>query len=264
MIVVRRASQYCVHMGATSAWEVASTAALVGSQSRDPLARQHEFLNRIATRMSSAVPFEQVLAQLVDFVISVVPCDSCLVYVLEGNELVLRASKNPHPEVVNRLKLKIGQGITGWVAQRHQPVAVARNASDDVRFQFFNELPEDRFEAFLSVPLMSRGRVVGVLNLQNRAPHEYSEREITLISTVGFLVGAEIEMACLEREKSHLADQLEVRKIVERAKGILQHQLKINEAQAYEVLQRQSQQRRKPMKDIAEAILLSYAVTHEG
>lgn len=208
------------------------------------------------------MPFEQVLAQLVDFVISVVECDSCFVYVLEGDELVLRASKNPHPEIVDRLKLKVGQGITGWVAQHHQPVAVARNAGDDVRFQFFNELPEDRFEAFLSVPLMSRGRVVGVLNLQNRAAHDYSEREITLISTVGFLVGAEIEMARLKKEKSQLADQLKVRKVVERAKGILQSQLKISEPEAYEMLQRQSQQRRKPMREIAEAVVLSHAVTH--
>lgn len=214
--------------------------------------------------MNSAVPFEQVLVQLVDFVISVVECDSCFVYVLEGDQLVLRASKNPHPEAVDRLKLNVGQGITGWVAQHRQPVAVPRNASDDVRFQFFNELPEDRFEAFLSVPLMSRGHVVGVLNLQNRAPHEYSEREVTLISSVGFLVGAEIEMACLEKEKSQLANQLEVRKVVERAKGILQRQLKMGEPEAYELLQRQSQQRRKPMKDIAEAIILSYAITHEA
>ena len=184
------------------------------------------------------------------------------VYVLEGDELVLRASKNPHPEVLDRLKLKVGQGITGWVAQHREPVAVARNAGNDIRFQFFNELPEDQFEAFLSVPLMSRGRVVGVLNLQNRVPHEYSEREMTLISTVGFLVGAEIEMARLEKEKSELANQLEFRKVIERAKGILQRNLKISEPAAHQMMQRQSQQRRLPMKEIAEAIVLSDAVTH--
>ena len=202
--------------------------------------------------------------QVVDFVTSVVACDSCFVYVLEGDALILRASKHPHPEAVNRLQLKVGQGITGWVAQHRLPVAVPRRASSDARFQFFNELPEDRFESFLSVPLLSRGRVVGVLNLQNRASHVYSEREISLISTVGFLVGAEIEMACLEREKSHLADQLEVRKIVERAKGILQRELKITEPQAYEMLQRQSQQRRRSMKEIAEAIVLSHSVTRNA
>jgi uroporphyrinogen-III synthase len=248
-------------MSTSSAWRLRKSAPLLPhAEHPDPLARPHAFLHGIASRMPAIVPFHDVLQQVVEFVTSVVECDSCFVYVLENDELVLRASKNPHPEVVDRLKLKVGQGITGWVAQHRQPVAVARNALSDARFQFFNELPEDRFEAFLSVPLLSRGRLVGVINLQNRAPHEYSEREVTLISTVGFLVGAEIEMASLEREKTQLADRLELRKLIERAKGILQREMKISESVAYEILQRQSQQRRKPMKDIAEAIVLTYAV----
>jgi len=210
--------------------------------------------------MAAVVPFREVLAQVVEFVTSVAHCDSCFVYVLEEDELVLRASKNPHPEIVGRLKLKMGQGITGWVAQHRQPVAVSHNAASDARFQLFNELPEDRFESFLSVPLLSRGRLVGAINLQNRTPHEYSEHEITLISTVGFLVGAEIEMARLEKEKVDLADRLETRKVVERAKGILQRDLHISEQEAYGILQRQSQQRRKSMKEIAEAVVLSYSL----
>jgi uroporphyrinogen-III synthase len=219
------------------------------------------FLHGIASRMAEEMPFDQVLNEVVDLATSLVACDSCFVYVLEGDELVLRASKNSHPEALGKLKLKLGQGITGWVAQHSQPVVVARNAALDTRFQFFNELPEDRFQAFLSVPLLSRGLVVGVINLQNVAPHNYSEREITLASTVGFLVGAKIEMVRLEQEKVQLADRLELRKLIERAKGILQHELKISEQEAYLMLQRQSQQRRKPMKDIAEAVTLSRGQT---
>ena len=113
---------------------------------------------------------------------------------------VLRASKNPHPEAVDGLKLKMGQGITGWVAEHGRPVAVNQNASQDPRFQLFNDLPEDRFEAFLSVPLLSRGRMVGVINLQHREPRRYGDRQIRLISAVGLLVGAEIELARLESE----------------------------------------------------------------
>jgi uroporphyrinogen-III synthase len=218
------------------------------------------FLHGIASRMSAEVPFDDVLSEVVDFATSVVKSDSCFVYLLEGNELVLRASKNSHPEAVGKLKLKLGQGITGWVAKHQQPVVIAQDAALDPRFRLFNELPEDRFEAFLSVPLLSRGRVVGVINLQNIAAHDYTEREISLVSTVGFLVGAEIEMARLEKEKSQLADRLEVRKVVERAKGILQHDLKISEQEAYLMLRRQSQHRRKSMKDIAEAVTLSHAV----
>jgi signal transduction protein with GAF and PtsI domain len=134
---------------------------------------------------------------------------------------------------------------------------VAVNASQDPRFQLFKDLPEDRFEAFLSVPVMCRGRIVGVINLQNRERHEYSEREIMLVTTIGFLVGAEIEMARLESENLHLSEKLETRKLVERAKGILQRELKLTEEEAYLTIQRQSRQRRKSMKEVSEAIVLS-------
>lgn len=106
-----------------------------------------DFLHEISSRMAAADPLHEVLAQIVEFASALVKCDSCFVYVVEGDELVLRASKNPHEEVVDRLKLKMGQGITGWVAEHREPVAVPNNAYQDVRFKLFNELPEDRYEA---------------------------------------------------------------------------------------------------------------------
>ena len=216
-----------------------------------------DFLHEIGSRFAAADPVHTVLSRVVSFVSSVVQCDSCFIYVLDQEELVLRASKNPHPDVVDRLKLRVGQGITGWVAEHRQPVAVARHAFEDPRFRVFNELPEDRYEAFLSVPVLSRGRVVGVINVQHRQPHDHSRREIQLISTIGFLVGAEIEMARLEVENSQLFERLETRKIVDRAKGILQRDLGITEEEAYLTIQRQSRQRRKTKKEIAEAIILT-------
>jgi signal transduction protein with GAF and PtsI domain len=223
-----------------------------------------DILHEIGSRMAAADSFPAVLNRVVEFAIALVKCDSCFIYVLEGNELILRASKNPHEEVVGRLKLKLGQGITGWVAEHREPVAVSQNASQDSRFQFFNELPEDRYEAFLSVPIMSRGGLVGVVNLQHRQPHIYNKRQIRLISTIGFLVGAEIEMARLESENSSLARQLEARKLVERAKGILQRDLGLTEEQAYLTLQRQSRQKRRSMKEVAEAIVLSEEVKNSS
>lgn len=215
-----------------------------------------DFLHDISSRMAAADPLHDVLAQIVEFASALVKCDSCFVYVVEDDELVLRASKNPHAEVLDRLKLKIGQGITGWVAEHREPVAVSNNAYQDVRFKLFNELPEDRYEAFLSVPILSRGRAVGVINVQHRQPHTYTRRQIRTISTIGFLVGAEIEMARLESANSQLIQQLETRKLLERAKGILQRDLKIDEEQAYLALQRQSRQKRRSLKEIAEAVVL--------
>ncbi len=206
--------------------------------------------------MAAADPLHEVLAHVVEFASEVVKCDSCFIYVLDGDELVLRASKNPHEEVVDRLKIPVGQGITGWVAEHREPVAVSQHATEDPRFKLFNELPEDGYEAFLSVPVLCRGRVVGVINVQHRKPHMYTKKQIRLISTVGFFVGAEMEMARLETVNLKLTDQLETRKIVERAKGILQRDLGLDEEQAYLALQRQSRQKRKLLKEIAEAIVL--------
>jgi len=216
-----------------------------------------DVLHEIGARLGNADGFHEVLSRVVEFASALVKCDSCLVYVLEGDELVLRASKNPHPEVVDRLKLRVGQGITGWVAEHREPVTIPEKAAHDPRFQFFHELPEDSYEAFLSVPLTCRGRVVGVINLQHRRHHVYRRREIRMISTVGFLVGAEIELARLEQANSTLAEQLQSRKLVERAKGILQRDLRLSEEEAYLSLQRQSRQKRRPMREIAEAIILS-------
>jgi len=219
-----------------------------------------DLLHDIGSRVAGSDLLHRVLERIVDLISSEVECDSCFIYILEGDELVLRASKNPRPEVVDRLKLRIGQGITGWVAEHREPVALASNAFQDPRFNFFSELPEDRYEAFLSVPILCRGRVVGVINLQHRLPHVHNRRDIKLISTLGFLVGAEIERARLEGEVSQLSEQLQVRKLVERAKGMLQRDLGLSEEEAYRTLQRQSRQMRKSMKEVAEAVLITDSI----
>ena len=216
-----------------------------------------EFLHEIGSRMAAADPFHAVLQRVVDFVSTMVMCDSCFVYVLEQDKLVLRASKNPHADLVDELDLQVGQGITGWVAKHEEPVVIASKAWSDPRFKMFNDLPEDQFEAFLSVPILCRGKLVGVINVQHRKPHHHSSRQVRLISTVGFLVGAELEMARLESERLLLADRLEVRKLMDRAKGILQRELHLDEEGAYLALQKQSRQKRKAIREIAEAIILT-------
>jgi uroporphyrinogen-III synthase len=215
------------------------------------------FLHGMAARMAATAPFQDMLEQVIESAASVVKCDSCCVYILEDNDLVLQASRNPHPGTVNRLKLKPGHGSNGWITEHLGPVIVSQDAFRDLRFQRFNQPLEDRCEAFLCVPVLSRGRVAGIINLQSLAPHVYSDRETTFISTMGLLVGAEIERARLEIENSLLLDKLETRTFVERAKGILQRDLNMSEDDAYRIMQRESQQRRKSMREIAEAVIVS-------
>ncbi len=218
--------------------------------------RDIEVLHEIGERIAAADPLSTVLKLVVEFVSAVVKCDSCFIYVLDGAELTLRASQNPHDEVVDRLKIRMGQGITGWVAENRRPVAIGENASLDPRFQAFHELPEDRYEAFLSVPILCRDKLVGVINVQHREPREHTRREVHLISTIGFLVGPEIELARLEAESTKSSELAEARRTVEAAQTILARMLKIDEEDAYLVLQKESRERRKSMKEVADAILL--------
>jgi len=216
-----------------------------------------DFLHDLGTRIAAADPLHEVLDEIVEFVADLVSCDSCFIFVLEGEDLVLRASKNPHPEVLDRLKMQIGQGIAGWVAEHREPVVIPERASHDSRFKTLTELPEDSYEAILSVPIVSRGRVVSVMNVQNRDPRVFTPREVKAVSTIGHLVGAAIEMARLENEVTQLSDKLATRKVVERAKGVMQRELSITEEEAYAIIQKQARQRRKSMKEISEAILLA-------
>lgn len=223
---------------------------------RDGL-NQIDFLHEISSRIAAADSLHLVLDRIVSFISSVVPCDSCFIYVLEGDNLVMRASKNPHADLVDQVGVQIGQGVTGWVAKHRQPVALASGASNDPRFKAFKNIPEDHFEAMLCCPIICAGRVVGVITLQHRLSYKHSTNEVKLLSTLGYLVGAEIERARLESENSQLANRLETRKAVDKAKSILQRDLSLSEDNAYQMMHRESRQRRKSMREIADAILLS-------
>ena len=223
---------------------------------RDGLA-QIDFLHEISSRIAAADSLHLVLDRIVSFISSMIPCDSCFIYVLEGENLVMRASKNPHADLVDHMGVQVGQGVTGWVAKHQQPVAIASGASNDPRFKAFKNLPEDHFEAMLCTPIMCAGRVVGVITLQHRLYYRHTTNEVRLLSTLGHLVGAEIERARLETENSQLASRLETRKAVDRAKSVLQRDLSLNEDEAYQMMHRESRQRRKSMREIADAILLS-------
>jgi uroporphyrinogen-III synthase len=222
------------------------------------------FLHEVSTRIAAADPLHEVLDEIIDFVTDLVSCDSCFIYVKEGDDLVLRASKNAHPEALDQLKLSMGQGITGWVATNAEPVVITEKASRDPRFRKFAELPEDSYEAFLSIPISSRTGIVGVLNVQHKDPYSFTQREIKIISTLGHLVGAAIEMTRLDHEVTQLSDKLAARKIIERAKGVIQRELGSTEEEAYSVIQKQARQRRKSMKEISEAILLADEMKRGG
>ena len=207
-----------------------------------------------------------MLHEIVELAAVVTGCDACLVYLADfaSEEFALRASLLPHAEDIGLLRVKPGEGVTGWVAQHMSPVALPSKAAADPRFKMFPMLVEDTYEAFLSVPVISGGRSIGVINAHHRERHEHTAEEVSTLQFIGEQMGTAIAKSLLEEENARLVEesasakqQLETRKVVERAKGILQRRQNLSEEEAYLRMRNESRRLRRPMKDLAEAIILA-------
>jgi len=232
----------------------------------EPPSSQIALLHRISSVVSSELSLDEMLGEIVGLTAQVTECDACLVYLLERDtdEIVLRASQVPHASALGTLRMKVGEGVTGWVAEHKSVVALSENAAADSRFKRFQTLIEDTYEAFLSVPLVSGGDVIGVINVHHRESREHSPDEVALLTFVGEQMGGAISKSMLAEVNARLLEetiemkrQLETRKLVERAKGILQHRYGLTEEEAYLRLRNESRRLRRPMKDLAEAIILA-------
>jgi uroporphyrinogen-III synthase len=230
---------------------------------------QLALLHAISRTVSAKLTLDEILQELIAIAVGFTACDACLVYLLEPvtSSVVLRASQLPHSAELGRIRLKLGEGITGWVAQYKAVAALSRNAFADPRFKFFNLLVEDTYHAFLSVPLVSGGELIGVLNVHHKEPRHHSPAEIALLSFVGEQMGGVIAKSHLAEENSKLQEQavemqgqLETRKLVERAKGILQKRYDLTEEQAYLCLRNESRRTRRPVRELAQIIVAAEGV----
>lgn len=152
--------------------------------------QQLRLLQKISRLLSRESSLQETLQQIVHLVVEFMECDSCLLYLLDGSRLMLCASNNPHSTSIGKVALELSEGLTGWVAREKRLLAISREAYSDPRFKYFRDLPEDTYEAFLSVPIIGRNRVCGVINVQHRQPHPHTGGEMELLTTVGELVGS--------------------------------------------------------------------------
>ncbi len=218
-------------------------------------------LREITRAISAAGSLDQILALITRKAARVMDVDSCSIYLLDdGNEfLVLKATTGLAAGAVGHARLKLGEGLTGHAAKAGKPVA-ASHASRDPHFKYLPETKESMFQSLLAVPLLSRGEVIGAINVQTREGREYSEDEIELLSIIADVAAGELQKAVLYEEIGGLKEALETRKLVERAKGILMKRHAIGEQDAFARIQHQARTSRKSMREVAEAIILAEQV----
>jgi len=233
---------------------------------------QVSLLHKISSIVSSERSTDEMLGEIVGLTVQVTDCDACLVYLIDQttNEIVLRASQVPHAAEIGNLRMQMGEGVTGWVVENKAVVVLASNASADWRFKRLDPLVEDTYEAFCSIPLITGGEVIGVVNVHHREKHDHTAEEISLLTFVGEQMGGAIARAKLQNENARLVEetqemkrQLETRKLVERAKGILQFKFSLTEEEAYLRLRNESRRLRRPMRDLAEAIILTEDISRK-
>src|SRR6202163_4910818 len=167
---------------------------------------QLRLVQKISRCMVREMKLQDALEVVVALVVEFMECDSCLLYLLDDKELVLRASNRPHPQAVGRVKLALSEGLTGWVAREKRLLAISREAYHDIRFKFFSDLPEDTYEAFLSAPIISRRGVEGVINVQHRDPHSHTGIEMELLTSVGEQLGCLLMLSRMEAAANESVD----------------------------------------------------------
>src|SRR5438874_2105869 len=169
-------------------------------------------LHRISGIVSSSLTLKAMLDELIGLVVSVTSCDACLVYLLDesAGEIVLCASQLPHSTEIGNIRMKLGEGVTGWVAQHRSIVALASRASSDPRFKSFRSLPEDTYEAFLSVPLITSGEVIGVINVHHKTSRQHTAEEVALLTHLAEQMGGAIAKARLLDQSQAAARKVEI------------------------------------------------------
>jgi uroporphyrinogen-III synthase len=157
--------------------------------------QQLRLFQKVSRFMVRDMSLQEVLQGIVSLVVEFTECDSCLVYLCDNEDLVLCASNSHHEAEIGRVRLKLNEGLTGWVARERRLLAISREAYRDPRFKFFGELPEDSYEAFLSSPVIARNKVVGVINVQHRQAHQHTGGEMEVLTTLGEQVGCALALA---------------------------------------------------------------------
>ena len=167
-------------------------------------------LREVGQAIGSMLNIDEMLKGVADIVAKVTGTDLCLIYLLDhsGTELILQGASGSTEDVVGKVRLKVGEGITGWVAQQRTPVALSREAWRDKRFKPVPRLVQDKYQSMLSVPLRGRNDLVGVVNVRTNPPHDYTEVQISLLDSIARQVGGAVENYNQYRRMERRASQL--------------------------------------------------------
>ncbi len=218
-------------------------------------------LNKISSAIVSDLYLEDILKLIVTLTANVMKAKVCNVWLIDEKkkEFNIKATQSMHQEYLNKRTIQLNEGIVGLVAREKKPMLIF----DVLKEEKYKEKKLARKEGLVSmasIPMMVKDKVIGVLNVYTNKPYEFTKAEITLLSTIANQAAVAIEKTELIVRTKIIQEELDTRKKIERAKGILMEERNINESEAFSLFRKSSMDKRISMKEIAEAIILSYEI----
>ena len=224
---------------------------------RMPFEEQIKALSKISKAIASDLYLEDILRLIVAVTAEVMGSNICsLMLIDEKKELVIRATQSISEKYTKKPSLRIGEGIAGKVAKQNKPIAV-KDVTKEKEYKYKDIAKEEGLCSLLCVPLAVKGNVIGVINCYTSTPHNFTETETNILTSIANQAAVAIENTELMVKSRVIQEELEARKRIERAKGILMRDESLTEEEAYLRLQRYSMDHRKTMREVAEAIILA-------
>jgi signal transduction protein with GAF and PtsI domain len=219
---------------------------------------QIKALSEISQAISSDRYLDDILKLVVAVTANVMDSTICSLWILDEKEKVLkiRATQTMSEEYLKERSLKLGEGVVGCVAQTNKPLAIL-NVLKEPRFKEKELARKEGLVSMLSVPLAVKEKVIGVINCYTSYPHDFNDTERAVLTTVANQAAVCIENTELMVKTKVIQEELEIRKLIERAKGVLMKRHGLNEEEAFRRIRKASMDSRKTMREIADAILLT-------
>jgi len=225
----------------------------------------HDDYIKALTDISQAITSELYLEDLLKLIVlvtaNVTGVDICSLWMVDESAappvIRLKATQAIAPEYVKDRSLHLDEGVVGYVVTHKRPLTI-KNVMRNRRFKEKEMAKQLGLVSMVGVPLkLKDDKVIGVLNCFTAQPYEFSRTEVNLLTAVANQAAVAILNTELMVKTKVIQEELETRKLVERAKEILMHRKHIKGDAAYRWLQKRSMDTRKSIRQVAEAVLLS-------
>ena len=215
----------------------------------------------ISRAITSDLYLEDLLKLIVMVTAKVTGVEICSLWLIDESEgakkIRLKATQAIDPDYVKDRSLNMDEGVVGKVASENRPVII-EDVLKDPRFKEKDMAKKLGLVSMVGIPMhVKEDEVIGVLNCFTTTPHQFSETEVNLITAVANQAAVAIFNTELMVQTKVIQEELETRKVVERAKEVLMRRRNMDGNKAHRWIQKKSMDSRRSMRQVAEAVLLS-------